>query len=79
MHLCHDMRYNQDRMQANNPNYIANRSAMNKLALAYLENYRYWLWNNKKEKEQLSFNILQKRCYDPDVAMKSIVCSLGFV
>ena len=66
-------------MQANNPNCIANRSALNKLALAYLENYRYWLWNNKKEKELLSLNILQKRCYDPDVAMKSIVCSLGFV
>jgi predicted transposase YbfD/YdcC len=79
LHWCLDMRYNQDRMQANNPNYIANCSALNKLALAYLENYRYWLWNNKKEKELLSLNILQKRCYDPDVAMECIACSLGFV
>ena len=36
LHRCLDMRYNQDRIQANNPNYIANRSALNKLALAYL-------------------------------------------
>ena len=25
-------------------NYITNRAALNKLALAMLEHYRYWLW-----------------------------------
>lgn len=79
LHWCLDMRYNQDRIQANNPNYIANRSALNKLALAYLENYRYWLWNKGREKEKLSLNILQKRCYDPKAALECVACSLGLV
>ena len=79
LHWCLDMRYNQDRIQANNPNYIANRSALNKLALAYLENYRYWLWNKGREKEKLSLNILQKRCYDTKAALECVACSLGLV
>ena len=79
LHWCLDMRFNQDKMQANNPNYIANRSALNKLALAYLQNYRYWLWNQGKEKNLLSINVLQKRCSDPKTAMECIACGLGII
>ena len=79
LHWCLDVRFNQDRMQANNPNYIANRSALNKLALAYLQNYRYWLWDHGKEKNLLSINILQKRCSDPKIAMECIACGLGVI
>ena len=79
LHWCLDVRFNQDRMQANNPNYIANRSALNKLALAYLQNYRYWLWDHGKEKNLLSINILQKRCSEPKIAMECIACGLGVI
>lgn len=79
LHWLLDVRFNQDRMQANNPNYIANRSALNKLALAYLQNYRFWLWNTGREKNLISLNLLQKRCGDPEIAMECIACSLGLV
>lgn len=45
LHWILDMHWNQDRMQADNPNYISNRSNLNKLALAILENYRFRLWD----------------------------------
>lgn len=32
--------------------------------------YRYWLWNNNKEKDLLSLSILQKRCNVPNVVME---------
>ncbi len=76
---CLDIRYHRDRIQANSPDYIANRSALHKLALAYLENYRYWLWNKGREKERLGLNILQKRCCDPMKAFECIACSLGLL
>lgn len=79
LHWCLDVRFSQDRMQANNPNYIANRSALNKLALAYLENYRFWLWNKGYEKKVISINQLQKRCYDPKMALECVASSLGIV
>ena len=37
LHWMLDMRFNQDQMQSSSPNYISNRSSINKLALAMLE------------------------------------------
>ncbi len=78
-HWLLDVRFNQDRMQANNPNYIANCNALNKLALAYLQNYSFWLWNTGRENNLISLNLLQKRCEDPEAAIECIACYLELV
>ena len=79
LHWILDMHWNQDRMQANNPNYIANRANLNKLALAFLENYRFRLWNRGelKELDSLSIQALQTRCANPKVALDCIADALG--
>ena len=79
LHWQLDVNFSQDRMQANNPHYITNRSALNKLALALLENYGYWLWDTKREKNVLPLKQLQSRCMDPLIAMECIACGFGFV
>jgi hypothetical protein len=50
-----------------------------RVALAYLENYRFWLWNKGYEKKVISINQLQKRCYDPKMALECVASSLGIV
>ena len=79
LHWVLDMRFNQDRMQANNPLYIANRSALNKLALAMLENYRFWLWDHKRDSKPQSIKIMQQRCRVPEVAIECLACGLGLL
>lgn len=76
LHWSLDCCFKQDRIQAGNATYIANRFALNKLALAMLERYRYWLWDIGREKEVLSINIVQQRCSDPATAIECIACSL---
>lgn len=49
-----DVHFDQDRMKATNTDYITNRVALNKLALAMLENYPYWLWMSGKTNEVLT-------------------------
>jgi len=77
LHWSLDNLFRQDRMQADNPNYISNRSSLNKLALALLENYRFHLWD-KGEPKQLSLHLLQERCRDPKTAIECIGCALGW-
>lgn len=77
LHWTLDNLFRQDRMQADNPNYIENRSALNKLALALLENYRFYLWDNGLENKKLSLHLLQERCRDPKIAIECIGSALG--
>lgn len=79
LHWLLDMRFNQDQMQSSSPNYISNRSAINKLALAMLENYRFWLWDTKRENELLSIKKLQQRCADVKIGVECIACALGLL
>lgn len=81
LHWMLDMYWQQDRIQASNPNYISNRCALNKMALAYLENYRYWLWENKriKSEDDISIRSLQIKCRKPEIALECIAAGLGFI
>ena len=79
LHWMLDTRFSQDRIQANNPKYITNRAALNKLALAMLENYRCWLCLKGREKAELSISQIMKRCTDPETAMECLACGLGFI
>lgn len=71
--------FQQHRMHDDNPNYQSNRSALNKLALALLENYRFYLWNVRGESAELPLHILQQRCRDPRTAIECIGCALGWL
>ena len=64
-------------MQADNPNYLSNRCALNKLALAMLENYQFHLWDTDVMNEKPSLRLLQQRCRDPKIAIECIACALG--
>ena len=78
LHWMLDMWFSQDRMQAKNPYYISNRSALNKLALSLLEHYRAWLIDTGREKQGLSIQKLVGRCAkSPEIAMQCIACGLG--
>ncbi len=79
LHWMLDNLFRQDRMQADNRNYLTNRCALNKLALALLENYRFYLWNERGEAENLSVRLLQQRCRDPRIAIECIACALGLM
>ena len=48
LHRMLDIHFNQDRMLATDIDDISNRAALNKLALALVENDRYWLWLHGK-------------------------------
>lgn len=77
LHWMLDMYWSQDRIQAKNPNYIANRSQLNKLALAFIENYRYRLWERSGDKKLLSVKTVQSRCRNPRNAIECIAMGLG--
>lgn len=77
LHWMLDNLFRQDRMQADNQNYLTNRCALNKLALALLENYRFYLWDQRGESENLSVRLLQQRCRNPSTAIECIACALG--
>lgn len=81
LHGMLGMYWQQDQVQATQPNYISNRSALCKMALAYIENYRYWLWDHKriKTEEEISIRSLQLRCRKPEVALECIAAGLGFI
>lgn len=83
LHYMLDMFWRQDQMQASNPRYVANLSMLNKLALAFLEHYRYWLWTTKRLEEEnlenISIQTLQARCRDPKVAIECLACGLGLL
>lgn len=66
-------------MQSSSPNYISNRSSINKLALAMLGHYRFWLWDTKRENELLSIKKLQQRCADVKIGIECIACALGLL
>ena len=77
LHWMLDNLFRQDRMQADNPNYLSNRCALNKLALAMLENYQFHLWDTDVMNEKPSLRLLQQRCRDPKIAIECIACALG--
>ena len=74
-----DVFWRQDRMQAQNANYICNRSALNKLCLAFLENYRAWLVNPGafRSFDDVSIKMLQARCRKPEVAVECLAVGLS--
>ena len=79
LHWLLDMRFSQDRMQANDPAYIANRSALNKTALAMVEHWRFWLWETKKTPKVLSVKQAMERCEQPKEALECLCCALGML
>ncbi len=81
LHYMLDVFWHQDRMRASDPHYLANCSMLNKTALAFLENYRYWLWNNGQidSMEDVSIKTLQKRCQNPRVALECLAAGLGLL
>ena len=81
LHYVLDVFWNQDAISAKNPCYIANRSALNKMALAYVENYRYWLWNTGRSTgpEPLPLTTMQTRCHKPEVAIECLAVGLGYL
>ena len=81
LHWILGMHWQQDRMQAFNPNYVSNRSALCKMALAYIENYRYWLWDQKRinSEDEVSIRELQFQCKKTEVAFECIAAGLGFI
>lgn len=81
LHYMLDVFWHQDRMQAKNANYITNRSALNKLALALLEHYCYWLWNTGRTTGDtpISIHQLQGRCRKPEVAIECLAAGFGLL
>lgn len=79
LHWMLDMYWSQDRIQAKNPNYIANRSLLNKLALAFIENYRFRLWARSEDKDPPSVKTVQARCRNPHNAIECIAMGLGLL
>ena len=79
LHWVLDVNYNQDRMQAIDKHYITNRSALNKLTLAMLEHYRFWLWDKKLVDTLPSIRQMQMRCRNFDEALQCIACSQGLL
>ena len=79
LHWVLDMHFDQDRMQATDSDYISNRVALNKLALAMLENYRYWLWEKGKTCDVLSIKSTMRHCHNFDNALSCLAWSQGVV
>lgn len=79
LHWVLDVDFNQDRIQAKDQNYITNRAALNKLALAMLEHYRYWLWEKNLVKTLPTIRQMQMRCRNFDEALQCIACSQGLL
>lgn len=79
LHWMLDNLFQQDRVQAEDPAYISNRTALNKICLALLENYRFYLWDHGLAPANLSLGLLQKRCHDPMVGIRCIGYALGWL
>jgi len=79
LHFRLDVNFDQDRMQAHKVDYITNRAALNKVALAMLENYRYWLWDKGLEKTMPSVRQTQMRCRRLEEAVQCTACSQGLL
>lgn len=79
LHWMLDVHFLRDRTQAKSPYYIANRVALNKMALAMIENYRYWLWDKGRTREVLSINATMHRCQSLEHAFECISCSQGLL
>ena len=79
LHWVLDVNFIQDRTQAIDKDYITNRAALNKLALAMLEHYRFWLWEMGVVKTLPSIRQMQMRCRNFDEALQCIACSQGLL
>lgn len=81
LHYMLDVYWRQDSISATKPSYIANRTALNKLALAMLEHYKFWLWNTGRvnDLDDLSIRALQARCRKPEVAIECLAAGLGYI
>lgn len=79
LHYALDVFWDQDAMSAKAPNYIANRSALNKLALAYQENYRYWLLEKGRCRpdDLPSLATLQVRCQRMEAFTECLAAAFG--
>jgi hypothetical protein len=72
MHWCLDVSFNLDRMQANNPNHIANRSsALNKFALAYLKNVSIYIFVGSANELQIANLLAQAKTISSGSSEKS--------
>ena len=79
VHRMADIHFDQDRIQARNTAYITNRTALNKLALAMLEHYRHWLWENGFERSLIPLSQVRMRCQRFEEAVKCLACSQGLL
>lgn len=80
LHWVLDVNFLQDRIQGKDEAYISNRVGLNKLALAMIENYRFWLWDTNRVKGQMMpVKATQQRCRKPELAMECLACSQGFL
>ena len=81
LHYMLDVFWRQDQMCASNPRYLSNCSMLNKSALAFLENYRVWLWNKGliDNPEDVSIKTLQKRCQNPRIALECLAAGLALI
>lgn len=79
LHYVLDTHFGQDRMQSNDPTYLVNREGLHKLALALLENYRFYLWDTNQADETLSLHVLQQRCRDPREGIRCLGYALGWL
>ena len=79
LHWLLDMFWHQDRMQANNGTYIQNRSALNKMGLGLLENYRFWLEASRQIRsvDDISIQSMQIRCGKPEFAIECLAAALA--
>ena len=82
LHWCLDVRFNLDRMQANNPNHIANRSsALNKFALAYLKNVSIYIFVGSANELQIANLLAQAKTISSGSSEKHLFVlwiSLGY-
>ena len=79
LHYMLDTHFGQDRMQSSDPTYLVNREGLHKLALALLENYRFYLWDTNQADASLSIHILQQRCRDPREGIRCLGYALGWL
>ena len=81
LHWMLDMYWSQDRIQASNAHYISNRTLLNKLGLALLENYRVWLYDKglASGSRDISIPALQARCANPKYAIECLAAGLRYI
>ena len=74
-----DMKFNQDRMQAKDINYISNRSEINKIVLGHVQKYRKYLADLEREEFLSLVDIILQRCVNIAFAIEAVGVELGLI